>query len=950
MSFPKRAYRSAVEKFCLLLLVILLAHPSRVLAQTAGSLRGQVLDPSGAVVPGATVTLTQGSKVLTVQSSRDGAYSFTAVPFGSYALAVDAEGFAHFSKANVLILSDHVQQLNATLAIAIQQQDVQVTGEHQGVSLSPDENSSAIVLKDRDLDALSDDPDELQNQLQALAGPAAGPNGGQIYIDGFTGGQLPPKSSIREIRINQNPFSAEFDRIGYGRIEILTKPGSDKLKGHIGVFGSTSALNTQNPLAKDQPSYYLYFLQGDVNGPLSKTASYFSSASYFNKQNQNIVNAVNPANTATTLNVVVPNPTTFFYGSLRADFQLGKSNTLTVRDSINRSTQTGGGVGVLNLPAQAFDLNNQENALQVGDTVVVNSHLINETRFQWRRIRNNQVADFSTPTITVQGAFIDGGNNSGVVRDHQDIFELQNYSTATAGTHTLRFGTRLRAYRAANYSTSGDNGNYIFQSLSQYTAGTPQRYQVTVVNNPLARALIFDGALFYQDDWRWKPNLTLSYGLRFEGQNYISNHADWAPRVALAWAPGHPGKTPPKTVFRGGYGWFYNRFTVPNSFSSSTGTPYIIRTIHQNGINQQSFVVDNPDFFNPAAPVPPASQVGTSSTLPTISTIDPHFRAALDMQGGIGVDRQISKQVTLNATYLYTRGVHQYLSNNVTAPDFDPTTYTVTGSLPDYYNFQFQSGGVYSQHQLILSTSARFHHLSLNSTYTFNEAKSDTQGVTWFPSVAQNPHLDYGRASFGIRSRFFLLASYSAPHGIVFAPLLAAQSGTPYNISIGNDLTANNQFNARPTFGTCGAANVVSTSFGCLNTNPVGLGEKIIPYNLGVGPSNVVFHIRVSKVFGIGPKTESASGANGPQANSNVSGRGLSGGQAQVRIDATVPRRYSLTLIGAALNVFNIVNLGTPNGVMNSSLFGQTQSLASGPFGSPTPGNRTIFFQALFAF
>ena len=950
MSLPKRAYRRAVEKFCLLPLVILLAHPSPVLAQTVGSLRGQVLDPSGAVVPGATVTLSQGSKVLTTQSARDGAYSFTAVPFGSYTLAVNAEGFAQFSKTNVLILSEHVQQLNATLVIAVQQQDVQVTGEHQGVSLSPDENSSAIVLKDRDLDALSDDPDELQNQLQALAGPAAGPNGGQIYIDGFTGGQLPPKSSIREIRINQNPFSAEFDRIGYGRIEILTKPGSDKLKGHIGVFGSTSALNTQNPLAKDQPSYYLYFLQGDVNGPLSKTASYFSSASYFNKQNQNIVNAVNPANTSATLNVVVPNPTTFFYGSLRADFQLGKSNTLTVRDSINRSTQTGGGVGVLSLPAQAFDLNNQENALQVGDTVVVNSHLINETRFQWRRIRNNQVADLSTPTITVQGAFIDGGSNSGVVRDHQDIFELQNYSTATAGAHTLRFGTRLRAYRAANYSTSGDNGNYIFQSLSQYTAGTPQRYQVTIVNNPLARALIFDGALFYQDDWRWKPNLTLSYGLRFEGQNYISDHADWAPRVALAWAPGHPGKTPPKTVFRAGYGWFYNRFTVPNSFSSSSGTPYIIRTIHQNGINQQSYVVDNPDFFNPTAPVPPGSQIGASSTLPTISTIDPHFRAALDMQGGVGMDRQINKQITLNATYLFTRGVHQYLSNNITAPDFDPATYTVTGSLPEYYNFQFQSGGVYSQHQLILSTSARLRHLSLNSTYTFNEAKSDTQGVTWFPSVAQNPGLDYGRASFGIRSRFFLLASYSAPHGIVFAPLLAAQSGTPYNISIGNDLTANNQFNARPTFGTCGAANVVATAFGCLNTNPVGLGEKIIPYNLGVGPSNVVFHIRVSKVFGIGPKTEGASGANGPQANSNVSGRGLSGGQTQVRIDATVPRRYSLTLVGAALNVFNIVNLGTPNGVMNSSLFGQTQSLASGPFGSPTPGNRTVFFQALFAF
>jgi len=949
MNFPKRAYRRIVKKFCLLLLAIPFVYPPLAIAQSSGSLRGQVLDPSGAVVPGANVTLTQGSNTFNAQSSKDGTYSFSAVPAGTYTLGVDAEGFAAFSKPNVLIVAGRSQQLNAPLSIAVQQQEMTVTGEHSGVSVNPDENASAVVIRGRDLDALSDDPDQLQNELQALAGPAAGPNGGQIYIDGFTGGQLPPKSSIREIRVNQNPFSAEFDRIGYGRIEILTKPGSDKLKGHISSLGSDSAWNTANPLARNQPSYYMYFLQGDVNGPLSKNASYFSNVFYINRQNQSIVNAVNPANTATTLNAVVPNPVSFLSASLRVDFQLGKNNTLTARESFTRFLQTAGGVGTLNLPTQAFDLNNQENSFQIGDTVVVNPRIINETRFQWRRVRNNQVASYFTPTVTVQGAFTDGGSNSGVVRDHQDIFELQNYSTATAGAHTIRFGTRLRAYRDANYSTSGNNGNYIFQSLSHYVAQTPDQYQATVTSNPLARVLMFDGALFYQDDWKWKPNLTLSYGLRYEGQNRIHDHADWGPRFAVAWAPGPVGKTPSKTVFRAGYGWFYNRFTVPNSFNSSNGVPYIIQAIHQNGINQQSFVVNNPNFYNPTTPVTPSSP-GSSASVPTVYSIDPHFHSALDMQGGIGMDRQISKQLTFNTTYLYTRGVHQYLSNNVTAPEFDPSTYTVIGATPNVYEYQFQSGGVYSQHQVIVTASAHFRHLSFNSTYTFSEAKSDTQGVTSFPTVSQNPGLDYGRAGFGIRNRFFMLGSYAAPHGIVIAPLLATQSGTPYNLSIGNDLTANNQFNARPTYGTCGAADVVSTPFGCLDKNPVGKGEAIVPYNVGTGPANVVFHMRVSKVFGIGPKIEGSSGAAGGQGNGSVNGRGLSGGQAQVKIDATVPRRYSLTLVGVALNIFNIVNLSTPNGTLNSSLFGQTQSLASGPYGSPTPGNRTVFLQALFAF
>src|SRR6202522_94112 len=927
--------RCFVERTILLLLFLfLLACPTRAVAQATGSLRGQVLDPSGAVVPGASVTLSQGSTVLPSQPANDGAYSFKAVPPGSYTLVVEAPGFANVIKTGVVIAAGQTRQQNVSLTIAVQQQDVTVTDQNAGVSVNPDENSSTLVVKGSDLDALSDDPDELQNELQALAGPAAGPSGGQIYIDGFTGGQIPPKSSIREIRVNQNPFSAEFDKIGYGRIEILTKPGSDKFSGHITSLGNDSAWNTANPLVQEQPSYYLYFIQADVNGPLTKNASYFFSIFHFDRQNQTIIDAVNPEDTSSTINEALPNPSSLLYANPRVDFQLGKNNTLSVRDSYYRSVATANGPGQLNLPEQAFNVNNQENAIQVSDTIVVSPRVINETHFQWRRVRNSQMASYFTPTISVQGAFTTGGSNSGVAEDHQDSFELQNYSTATAASHTIRFGARLRAYRDANYSTSGLNGNYFFESIDQYLAKTPAQYQATIIANPLAHALLFDAALFYQDDWRVKPNLTLSYGLRFETQNRIHDHADFGPRVSMAWAPRHTGNTPPKTVLRAGYGWFYDRFTVPNSFSSSTGTPYIMQAIHQNGINQQSYVISNPDFYNPNATAPADVVANASASIPSFYNIDHHFHAALSMQGGAGVDQQIFKKVMFNVTYLFTRGVHQYLTNNVTAPEFDPATYTVVGPLPSAYNYQFQSGGIYKQNQIFVSGNAQIRHLSLHGSYTFNDAKSDTQGVTYIPSVAQNPGLDYGRASFGIRNRVFLLGTYSAPHGIIIAPLLAAQSGTPYNLVIGDDLTANNQFNARPPYGACGAANVVSTPYGCLDTDPVGKGERIIPYGAGIGPANFVMHMRVSKVIGIGPKIEGAKGAAGMQGNGNgsVNGRGLSGGQAQPKLDATVSRKYSLTLIGGALNIINIVNLGTPNGTLQSPLFGKTQSLAGGPF------------------
>jgi Carboxypeptidase regulatory-like domain len=935
--------------FILVCLYLLLQLPAQ--AQDGAALRGVVVDPSGAVVPGAAITLSHGERVLHAKSGPDGHYAFFSLTTGMYTLSVTAKGFAPLSISDLQLNAGTAKELKLSLSIAVEQQEVTVNDESRSVGLSPDQNSSAMVIKGGDLDSLSDDPDELQNELQALAGPAAGPNGGQIFIDGFEGGQIPPKSSILEIRVNQNPFSAEFDRIGYGRVEIITKAGTQKLHGMVSGFGTTSTLNTSNPLVANEPFYDFYAGFGNVSGPLGKKASFFFNMFAFNRQTQSIINALDPTNPSENLAETYPDPSSVLQITPRIDFQLGAKHNITIRDSFFRQAATNGGVGTLNLPTQAYDSNDKENTLQIGDTVVVNEHLVNETHFQWRRIRNDQASAYLTPAVTVQGAFTDGGNSSGIVQDHEDNFELQNYSTETVGSHVLRFGVRLRASRDANSSTSGANGTYTFSSLSAYETKTPSQYSQTVVNNPLARAILFDGALFLQDDWKVRSDLAVSLGLRFEGQNRIHDHADWGPRVAFAWSPGYKGSGAlPKTVVRGGYGWFYTRFTVPSSFSSAAGTPYIIQAIHDNLINQKSYVVNQPSFYNPDAPEPASVLESAGTSVPSYHTIDSHFHAALDMQGGIGVDRQITKQLTGNITYLYTQGIHQYMTDNVTAPGFDPTTYTVAGSAPAVYNYQFQSSGFYRQQQFIATANAHFKHLSLTSNYTHNIAKSDTQGVTSFPMVQQNPGFDYGRASFGISNRMFLLLTYNAPFGIIFAPLLSAQSGAPYNLTIGSDLTQNNQFNARPTFGTCGSPDVVSTPFGCLDTNPAGKSETIIPYNLGTGPANVVLHMRASKTIGVGPHIKQ-EGDTGPQMNNgSVSGRGLSGSGGNMKLDEKTPRKYNINFVVIALNCLNVVNWGPPNGVMESPLFGKTQALASGPYSGPTPGNRTILFSTNFSF
>jgi hypothetical protein len=138
--------------------------------------------------------------------------------------------------------------------------------------------------------------------------------------------------------------------------------------------------------------------------------------------------------------------------------------------------------------------------------------------------------------------------------------------------------------------------------------------------------------------------------------------------------------------------------------------------------------------------------------------------------------------------------------------------------------------------------------------------------------------------------------------------------------------------------------------FKSLHTDPVGKGERIVPYGIGTGPANAIYSLRVSKVFGIGPRIKTAAAGQAMQSDNSVSGRGLSSGPAQLHLDATAPRRYNLTFVAGAANLFNIVNLGPPNGVLNSPLFGKSQSLASGQFASPTPGNRSVIFQANFSF
>lgn len=986
-------------------------------AQTTGGLRGQVADPSGAVIPGATIVAltTAGKTAGRATSDNGGVYTIHGLAPGTYSVMVVAPGFAAYSVPGIAIAAGQMKNLNPSLQIQVEQQEVQVQAENTTIGTAADANASAVVIKGADLDALSDDPDELQNELQALAGPSAGPNGGEIYIDGFTGGQLPPKSSIREIRVNQNPFSAEYDRLGYGRIEIFTKPGTDKMHGQAQIAGNDSSFNSQNPILQGvtEPSYSSWNLHGSVGGPITKSSSYFVSVFSRSQQNESILEAIDPTTvqlvtnadgsttaTGTQVNEAIGNPTSRLDLSPRLDLQLGQANTLTVRWEYNRSVSTDGGLNPLSLPEQAINVNNQDNTLQLSDSLVLSKNLVDDIRFQYRRIRDNQSATSSLPSYGVQGSFSNGGSSSQTVVDHENDYELQNYFSGAKGPHSLNFGARLRAYDDVNSTTSGSNGSYIFSGLSSFIgclqtptpAATckPQQYNYTEINNPVASAILFDAALFYQDDWKINQRLTFSYGARWETQNWIHDKDDWAPRVTIAYALGKSGgKQQPKTVVRTGYGWFYQRFNVANGFGANV--PYVIQTIHLSAdkTHENALVVTNPTTFSPTTTyVPPPNSVGTGLSAPSYYSIAPNMRAANDMEGALGVDRQLTKTMTGNVTYVFSQGVHQYFTDNLSAAaqfpasDAANNTYPSTVVAPPSTNdLQYQSGGFYREHQIMATVRATYRHFSFFTNYAYSNAQGDASGVGSVPSISSHPGLDYGRTTFDVKNRFMLFGNFMLPWQISASPMVVANSGTPFNVTTGADLTGNNQFNARPTYASdCSEATAIQTTYGCFDLPygvnpspgttiaPYAAGEKIIPYGVGTGPSNVSVNMRLSKVIGIGPKVEGgrggAGGGGGPRGGGGppgLGGGGLSGMRGGPgRLDAAVSRKYSLNFSAWGTNVFNHENLGTPNGVLTAgeqnsndpegSFFGKSQSLAGGFFGSQTAGNRSITLQAMFNF
>lgn len=983
-----------------LLLIVALGAGVALGQQGTGSLKGQISDEFGGVIVGATIVAVNANGVeKTATTNGEGNFVINGLAPGKYTIKVTAPGFANHETADVEAIGGRSAQINVTLKVTIEQQKVTVASDATGVNTEPENNVGAIVLKGSDLESLPDDPDDLAAALQALAGPGAGPNGGQIYIDGFSGGRLPPLSTIREIRINSNPYSAEYDRPGFGRTEILTKPGTDRFRGEGFFTFNNQALNSRNPFQTTRAPYLSRRYGGQLSGPISrKKASFFVDIERRDINDEGVITAtiLDPSFNIVSLSESVPLPNRRTEISPRLDYQINAGNTLVARYEYEHATNTTG-VGGFSLSSRKYSNFSTQQTVRLTETAILNKTAVNETRFQFSHQTSGDTANNSIPTIQVQDAFTGGGSQIGLSSNQTNRWELTNNTSLAQGVHTIRFGARLRDTHITSISPQNFGGTWTFAGSRQI--GNPnaltsiQVYQITLqgfqnglspaairlagggatqftiaAGNPKATVGQIDFGGFAQDDWRFRPNLMLSFGLRYENQSNISSNMNFAPRFGFAWQPGTASRqNPSKTTVRGGFGVFYDR----------VGENLTLTTNRLNGINQQQFIVTEPALLNSFPVLPSISALTAFQTPVTIYQLAHDLQAPYTMQSAISVERALPHNFTTSVTFSHARTLHLLRARAINAPlpgTFLPAVRPL-GTINNF--FEYDSTGRFDQNQLIVTVGSRLSRkVSFNANYTYSRTNSDSDGAGTFAANPYDFTSEWGRSSNDIRHRFMLFGNVRAPWGISLNPFVIVASGAPFNITVGRDLNGDTLFTDRPAFASdLTKPGVMVTRFGAFDPNPT-LGSQIIPRNFGRGPGSLIANLRVSKSFGFGSEKRAATTQKSDQGNRGPEGGGgaprggfggMVGGPPRGGEGGGGPRgggggdsakRYNLTLSINFQNILNHANLGRPVGNLSSTLFGLSTSSAGGfggfgggrGGGGSSPYNRLIEAQVRFSF
>lgn len=905
---------------------IALAQAGRVFA-----LRGEVKDQNGEVIVAARVSLTDERKVTRKTSSdQRGSFRLDNLSTGTYLLHIAAAGFGDYQMAIPVGDGTPPGSLTVTLYPTISE-TVDVVEKNGSVGLESPLAAGAKVLDATQIQALPDDPDQLLEQLQILAASSgSAPGGATVTVDGFlTDGRAVPKSSIREVRINPDLFSAEYDKAPYqgGRIEIFTKPGAETFHGS-GFFNfNTAVFNARNAFAPTRAPSSTRQFGFQFGGPLlPKRVGFLLDFEQRQINDLAIVNALvldanfQPARLAASLRT----PKHLGIGAARVDWQPNQHNTLSARYDYNANRLANQGIGGFNLADRAFGTDLTEQSLRFSATSVLSGSMFNEARLGITVQQLTQQAAFNTPAIIVVGSFSQGGAAVQSLQHSERRIELADNLSIVAGKHNLKFGVQLFGQQLRDQRMENPGGTFIFggivapqldaadhllpaaagalptniSGLEQYRrtllnlpGGTPTRFSITLGNPALAvNQWLFAG--FTQDEWRVRPNLTLSFGLRYEGQTSPADKLSLAPRVGVAYAPDKNQRW----VVRARAGLFYER----------VASILTLETQRFDGIRQQQLIVDLPSFptvFGGGA---------TPRTVPLVRQFAQALQPPATLQTQIGFERQLAHGWKLELTHYYTRGWGLLRSRNINAPlvgaevgaagNLDP----LLAPRPTGINenlLQFESNGKIRGNVLYVGANqAGNKYFRLYSGYLLFDFHSDTDSPFTLPQTSYSFDGEWARPIWQSRQRAFLGGTVNLPWQLQASPTVNLATGTPFNITTGRDNNGDGNFNDRPSLVEPGLPGAIVTTFGAFDSTHI---NGTLRRNAGTNKATATLDLNLSRSFTLGEKK------------------------------AASKTPFQLTCNVRASNLFNHTNLLGFNGVVTSPFFGRANAA--------TPARQLVF-------
>jgi hypothetical protein len=767
--------RPTLTIFCVIAgLVLWSSHCS---AQT--TVEGIILDPAGAAIPHVPLKLEASDRHAASQESAsdgEGKFRFTGVAAGRYTLAIaPANGFAAYN-SEIDITRKLLPPLKVQLALESIQQQANVDAAQDGVTTDPGQNRDQIATTGQMLGQL---PILDQNYIASLtpfldqAGMAT--SGVSIIVDGVEmKGTGVSASAIQEVRINNDPYSAETNLPGKGRIEIMTKPGTPQFHGTFNFGFRDSLFDAKNYFALSRPSEQKRIYEGSITGPIArdKKMTFLVSGTRQEDDLQAIVHAFGPSGLIAE-NVPTPSRDTELAFRITRDFTDNHRASLqyNVTDLITRNQ----GVGGLVEAQSGVNAQAREDDIVFNDRLILSPALINQLQILLEKDHNPTRSVLDATKIVVDGSSTTGGAQADLLTTENNM-KFNDTVNWSRGRHYIKFGLNIpNVSRRAWEDDSNQRGTFNFSSLADLSAQQP--YSFTQQQGP-GRVVFWwvEVGAFVQDQIRITPNLQVSLGLRYDWQTHFPSSHDLAPRVSLAYSLAD------KTVLRMGAGLFYDR---------SGATP-IADLARYNGIILRSYTVLDPGYPNPLPPGEPSSALPTNLVQLAASLHMPYTT-----HYSFGVDHQLNKQSSLAITYRGSLGVDLFRSRDSNAPL--PPDYLLPPNPDLGVVRQIEFAGRQVQNALDITLQGKLNRwFSGLVQYTWSHTDNNTGGISWFPANQYDLTGEYSRADFDQNHRFNLLGTVNEGHWLSLGIGTNLYSGSPYTETSGTDTFKTGILNARP--------------------------------------------------------------------------------------------------------------------------------------------------------